>query len=151
MIILLRAHLSDEQAVGWPTDFELLAYLDRAADYLSDQLIVSKDPVMMKEIYAQEGTNPLPPDFVSLVGNVPVSIVGRDCHVDVAMPVRYWSKFPSPSAFGEEEPLPYTREHELLITDIAVMFALNKNEYDVSQDMAIFAETTKGIAAARKR
>jgi hypothetical protein len=151
MIMLLREHLSDGQAVGWPTDHELLAYLDSASGYLSDQLIAAKDPAMAKEMETEAGENLLPDDFVALVGNVPARISGRKLTAESGGALRYWAKLPLPSASGEKEGLPYTREQELLMTDIAAVLALNRNEYDVSQDMAIFSGISKGIAAARGR
>jgi hypothetical protein len=153
MIKLLRAHLSDEQAIGWPTDFELLAYLDSASGALSDQLITNRDPVMMREMTAGLTEEDLPEDFVSLAGNVPLDIVGRKVRAGagVEMTVRYWAKMPLPSSFKEKDKLPYVREHELLIVDIASMMALNRNEYDVSQDMAVLGQVSKGMSAARGR
>ena len=50
MIALLRAHLSDEQAVGWPTDSELNAYLDSAAGAVSNQRAAAKDPEMARDL-----------------------------------------------------------------------------------------------------
>jgi hypothetical protein len=150
MIILLMQHLSDEQAIGWPVDHELIAYLDRAVDYLSDQLIALKDPTMRKSIEVL-GVTPLPEDFVSFIGNVPVNIVGRSCepYADIPETLFYWGKFPSVSKFSGIEETPYTREQALMIVGIAQMFALNRNEYDISQDMALLGTISKAMATAR--
>lgn len=147
MVFLLRQHLSDEQAVGWPNDSELLAFLDRAADYLSEKQIADRDPGMMKSL-AIAGPTPLPDDFVSFVGRVPVRIVGRQCEGPIGEAL-YWSRLLYPSKIAGEEALPYTREQALLIVGIAVVFAQNKNEFDVSQDMGLLGETGKLMSATR--
>ncbi len=150
MVKLLRQHLSDEQSVGWPQDSELLAYLDRAADFMSEELIAVKDPTLLKQ-FEVLGTAPLPADFVAFAGNVPVCVIGRECEFygDFPIDVLYWGKFPSPSKQSETEALPYTHEQIVLIVDIARVFALNKNEYDISQDMALLANIQQSIAASR--
>jgi hypothetical protein len=132
MIDMLRKQLSDEQKVGWPDDGELYAYLDRAADTLSERLVKAKDPTRLKTV-SIDGPADLPADFISFVGNVPVSITGRQCE-PYGGPVgaRYWARLPYPSEGGT-----YTHEHEAMIIDLARIYALNRNEYDVSQDVAL--------------
>jgi hypothetical protein len=132
MIEMLRTQLSDGQKVGWPDDAELYAYLDRAADTLSARLIAAKDPTMLRTAHI-EGVMDLPDGFVSFAGNVPVSVTGRRCEAyGGPLDARYWSRLPYPSDGGE-----YTREQELLLTDLARIYALNRNEYDVTQDLAL--------------
>jgi hypothetical protein len=151
MVFILRQNLSDEQKVGWPFEEELIAYLDRAADFLSEHLIAGKDPTMLKKLNAG-GSTLLPGDFVSFAGNVPVRIIGRQYEVygDPGTDVLYWANLPAPSSFSPTVALPYTREQSMLIIDAGRIFALNKNEYDISQDMALLGEAIKAVSAARK-
>ncbi len=151
MILLLRQMLSDEQAVGWATEAELIAYLDHASDYLAEQMIADKDPTFLKSLTIS-GLTPLPDDFVAFAGNVPVRVVGRECEVygPGVNGVMYWGKFPLPSTFGPDDDLPYTRQQALLVIDIARIFALNKNEYNVSQDLSLLGDLKGAIAAARR-
>jgi hypothetical protein len=136
MIAMLRKMLSDERKVGWPDDSELAAYLDRAADALTDRLIKANDPTRLKTIHV-EWTADLPNDFVSFAGSVPVSIAGRKCEsYDGPIDAMYWSRLPYPS---EAQDGAYTREQKSIIIDLARIYALNRNEYDVSQDMALNA------------
>lgn len=165
MVTLLRQHLSDEQKVNWRDDSELVAFLDRAANFFSDQLIASKDPVMLRRLrlrpQSQEedialldddtaildndplvvvmSSGTLPDDFVAFVGNVPVVVIGRSVEVNIPLDVLYWGKLCQP----------YTSEQALIIVDIARTFALNKNEYDISPDMTLIGEMSKAVAAAR--
>jgi hypothetical protein len=141
MIFLLRQHLADEQNVGWPNDSELFAYLDRAADYLSERLIADRDPTMLSRLEL-DGDTPLPANFVSFAGNVPVSVMDGKCKPYFGFPfgVNYWAKMPSPSKIDAESQTPYGYERDLMIVDIARLFALNRNEYDVSQDLTLLGE-----------
>lgn len=150
MVFLLRQHLSDEQAVGWPNESELVSFLDRAADYLSEKLIVDRDPSMKKRL-AVVGSTQLPDDFVTFVGNVPVIVEGRACkgYNNAPVDVSYWGRLPYPSQMHSEDVLPFTREQSLLIVSIACVFAQNKNEFDVSQDMTLIGEVNKLMSVTR--
>ena len=165
MVTLLRQHLSDEQKVNWRDDSELVAFLDRAANFFSDQLIASKDPVMLRRLrlrpQSQEedialldddtaildndplvvvmSSGTLPDDFVAFVGNVPVVVIGRSVDVNIPLDVLYWGKLCQP----------HTSEQALIIVDMARTFALNKNEYDISPDMTLIGEMSKAVAMAR--
>jgi hypothetical protein len=150
MIFLLRQHLSDEQNVGWPDDSELVAFLDRAGDLLSEQLIADRDPAMMLNLRL-DGEITLPDDFVAFAGNAPAVIVGRLCqpYYDFPLDILYWGKMPHMSALNRESETPYTRERALLIVDIARLFALNKNEYDIAQDLTLLGEIKNTMKGAR--
>jgi len=150
MIFLMRQHLSDEQAVGWQNDSELIAFADRASDYLSEKLIADKDPVMMKTLVV-DGLTKLPEGFAAFVGRVPVRVLGWECegYGGAVFEAAYWARLPYPSAFRGCDELPYTREQALLMANLAVVFAQNKNEFDVSQDMALIGELNKAISMTR--
>jgi hypothetical protein len=128
----LRAQLSDEMKVGWPDDDELIMYLDRAAATLSERLIKARDPSRLRRL-TMNGAGTLPADFASFAGNVPVAVIGRT-YAAYAGPVEtfYWAKLPPPMTANL-----YTREEELLIIDLARIYALNRSEYDVTQDLAL--------------
>jgi hypothetical protein len=151
MIFLLRQHLSDEQFVGWPNDSELIAYMDRAADYLSEQLIADKDPSMTAEFLLPAAGASLPENFVAFVGNAPVGVTGRTARPfrNEDFLARYWGRLKRFSGLALTEQSPYTPAQESLIVSIATMFALNKNEYDISQDMTLLADMRNTWRAAR--
>ncbi len=150
MVIRLRQQLFDDQAVGWPFDDELLAHLDHGADYLSALYIKNKDPIMLKRITIEDGAA-LPDDWVAFMGSVPVAITGRVCELYDEKPVAafYWSNFPYPSRFEEGAEMSYTHEQALLIIDMGRMFALNKNEYDLSQDVTLMDRVHSSMAKSR--
>lgn len=151
MISLLRQHLSDEQMIGWPDDSELTAYMDRAADYLSEQMIADRDPAFLGDFTVAAAGSPLPENFVSFVGSVPVTVTGRTARPvrNESYTARYWGRLKRFSALAPAEQSPYTPSQELLIVDIARLFALNKNEYDISQDLTLLGDARNTWKAAR--
>lgn len=154
MLFLLRRQIADEQNVGWANDAELSAYLDRAADYLSGKLIAAKDPTMLARFRVDGGPTPtpLPDDFVSFAGLAPVAVTGKNCESyfgGMSFGVNYWAKLPLFTSLPSERQTPYGGEKELMIVDIARIFALNRNEYDITQDMALLKETSGSLGEAR--
>jgi hypothetical protein len=63
--------------------------------------------------------------------------------------VLYWTRLPFPSTFTGEQELPYEQEVNTLILDIGRMFALNKNEYDLTQDFSIQQQIMASMQQAR--
>ena len=55
----------------------------------------------------------------------------------VSMPVRYFARLPYVTSFAETDPLPYEHDQYMKIAARAAIYALNKYEYDVSQDLAL--------------
>ena len=152
MLNILRHHLSDEQKIGWPSDIELNAFLDRAAETVSERLASDRDPSLVASLTIS-GPTPLPDDFLAFVGKVPVAIV--DC---VASPygsepvmASYWRMLPRPSAFQDADEVPCTTEQAGVIIDPAGNYSLKKKEDEISQDLALLGQTTKSIAAVRGR
>lgn len=152
MLNLLRHHLSDDQKIGWPSDVELNAFLDRAAETVSERLASDRDPSLMASLTVS-GPTSLPDDFLAFVGKVPIAIVDRVASPYGSEPVTadYWRMLPRPSELQDSDDIPCTTEQAGLIIDLARIYALNKNEYDISQDLALLGQMTKSIAAVRGR
>lgn len=152
MLNILRHHLSDEQKIGWPSDIELNAFLDRAAETVSERLASDRDPSLVASLTVS-GPTSLPDDFLAFVGKVPVTILDRVAspYEGATVTADYWRMLPRPSAFQDADEVPCTTEQAGLIIDLARIYALNKNEYDISQDLALLGQTTKSIAAVRGR
>ncbi len=138
MITMLRVLLCDAQAVGYPTDGELLEYLDRATIYYSEQMIAVKSPDMLKRMPVV-GCMELPGDFVALAGQHPVQITGRhmDYYGDVPYQITYFARLPLPSGYAETDEVAHPLGADSVILDLARAFALNRNEYDLSQDLKL--------------
>jgi hypothetical protein len=68
--------------------------------------------------------------------------------------VIYWSRLPFPSTFVAEEgqteqELPYKPDEARLVMELARMFALNRLEYDLTQDLSIMSQIQQAMAQAR--
>lgn len=153
MIQLLRQYIADEQAVGWPDESELIAFLDQATDMLSEKLITDRDLSLLKGVIATESPQPLPDGFVRFVGNVPVGVLGNEYMSygsDGEFEAFCWCKYPLPSSFARDEVTTYGRRTALLIVDLARILAQNKNEFDVSQDLSIMSGINQAITEARR-
>ncbi|MBQ7220781.1 MAG: hypothetical protein IJS28_07370 [Synergistaceae bacterium] len=151
MVAMVRRFISDEQATGFSTGGnmeqpegtqELLTYLDRAVDDYSKRQAALGDVRLLKTITGSSGTM-LPPDFLMLCGTVPVSVEGRvlryydDEGTMPYMPVRYFARLPYVTDYGDTQNIPYQRDQEMSICALAAIYALNKHEFNVSQDLML--------------
>ena len=151
MLTKLRILLSDAQEVGYPEDSELLDYLDRATVYYSERMIAVKDPSMLKKMDVV-GCLALPNDFVALAGQHPVQITGRhmDYYGDVPYRVTYWANLVLPSSLAlDSDVIPHTSAQDAIILELARVFALNRNEYDLTQDLTLNEVWQKAAKEAR--
>ena len=148
MLALVRKLINDEQATGFTEGGnleepegtqELLNYLDRAVDEVSKRLAAAKDTRLLKTLNVVNGGT-VPDDFLGFAGLVPVKIQNKvikwysddyDCEVN------YFARLPYVSSFAENTALPYDRDEYMTIAALAAIYALNKHEYNVSQDLAL--------------
>ena len=148
LLALVRKIINDEQATGFTEGGnleepegtqELLYYLDRAVDEYSKQQVSLNNIRFIKRMTVSNGAR-LPDDFIKFCGEFPVSVEGGliSYYGTVAnMPVKYFARLPYVTSYGENAPLPYPREDEMKIAALAAIYALNKQEFNVSQDAAL--------------
>lgn len=151
MVAMVRSLINDEQTTGY-TDVtnstleapdgttELLNYLDRAVDEYSKRQAAAGDLRLLKTISVSSGTTPLPTDYLMLCGASPVNVDNGQVTYygdEAVMPVRYFARLPYVSDYGEKQTLPYQRDQEITICAMAAIYALNKHEYNVSQDLML--------------
>lgn len=162
MVALVRRFISDEQATGFTEEgnmeepsgtAELLNYLDRAIDTYSRRQADAGDLRLLKRMSVSDMTK-LPADFIKFAGNVPFDVVVD--HVEfygypaqaAAMPVKYFARLPYVTAYGDNETLDYDHEQETTIAALAAIYALNKHEFNVSQDLMLLGMGAGGNAGA---
>ena len=148
MLAMVRKMINDEQATGFTTGGnleepegtqELQAYLDRAVDEYSKRQAVAQDMRLLKTMTVS-GTMPLPNDYLALCGSAPVNVSGKVLTYygdENVMPIRYFARLPYVTSYGDTAPLPYERDQELAICALAAIYALNKHEFNVSQDLML--------------
>lgn len=127
---------------------DCIGFLNTAVQEICHQLIAGKSPQMAKEITLHDSES-LPPDYIISCGNYPVKVTGQavtftDPDVD-ALRFRYFAT--KPQIMDVTGNMPFVHE---VLNDIAVrlatLFALNQNEYDVSQDKALLDEVRQAVA-----
>ncbi|MBR0034482.1 MAG: hypothetical protein IJP54_02290 [Synergistaceae bacterium] len=148
MLAMVRKLINDEQATGFTTGGnleepegtqELQTYLDRAVDEYSKRQAAAQDMRLLKTMTVSSGAT-LPDDYLAMCGAVPVSITGKTITFygdESIMPVRYFARLPYVTSYADTAKLPYERDQELAICALAVIYALNKHEYNVSQDLIL--------------
>jgi len=148
MLALVRKLISDEQATGFTEGGnleepegtqELLNYLDRAVDEYSKRQAASLDLRLIKRINIVDNMS-VPDDFLAFCGEIPAAVEGGRINLYVNIeniPVRYFARLPYVTSFGENDALPYERDQYITLTALAAIYALNKHEYNVSQDLML--------------
>ena len=118
---------------------DCIGFLNTAVQEICHQLATGKSPQMVKEITLHDSES-LPPDYIISCGNYPIKVTGQavtftDPDIDT---LRFMD------ATGD---MPFV--HEVLndiTVRLATLFALNQNEYDVSQDKALLDEVRQAVA-----
>jgi len=159
IITLVRKFINDEQGSGYPGFdnleepegvTELLNYLDRAVDVYSRRQAEAGDIRLLKRMSVSAMTR-LPTDFLKFAGNVPFEVVID--HVEfyghpagAAIPVKYFARLPYVTAYTDSEALGYEHDQCMTIAALAAIYALNKHEFNVSQDLMLLGmgETNAG-------
>lgn len=151
IIALVRKLIADEQATGFtesPTGNnleepegteELLNYLDRAVDEYSRRQAAGGDVRFIKTMTVARGQR-VPDDFLFFAGAVPVSVDGGAMDFygpPTTLPVRYFARLPYVTSCNETEELPYLHDQEIILAALAAIYALNKHEFNVSQDLML--------------
>ena len=148
MVAMVRRLIADEQATGYTTGGnleepegtqELLNYLDRAVDEYSKRQAAQEDMRLLKKMNVNNGSV-LPDDYLKLCGTVPFEVddsVITYYGDETKMPARYFARLPYVSKYSGTASLPYKRDQEIAICALAAIYALNKHEYNVSQDLML--------------
>lgn len=148
IIALVRKLINDEQATGYTENAnleqpdgtaELVNYLDRAVAAYSERQAALKDLRLIKSLNITNGMS-IPDDFLGFAGLVPViandgvfSFYGHT----TTLSIKYFARLPYISAYGDNIELPHNQEQEMSIAALAAIYALNKHEFNVSQDLAL--------------
>ena len=148
MLAMLRKVINDEQSTGFTEGGnleqpegtqELIHYLDRAIDEYSKRQAASKDVRLMKTMNITNGSK-VPSDFLALCGAVPVTIDANiiSYHGEGSpMTARYFARLPYVSSYSDTATLPYENDQCMSIISLAAVYALNKHEFNVAQDLAL--------------
>lgn len=148
MLAMVRKLIADEQATGFTEGGnleepegtqELLNYLDRAVDEYSRKQYAAGDLSLVKSLTVTNGLS-VPDDFLGFAGEVPVKVKNKTmswAFSEYSGEINYFARLPYVSSYSETAALPYDNDQCIKITALAAIYALNKHEYNVSQDLAL--------------
>ena len=129
---------------------ECLGFLNTAINEVSSLLIAARSPMMAAEILLHDGEN-VPERYVSPAGRYPIRMTGRKVQfIDRSLSeirFRYWQTMPLLESDAGEMPFPHEALNDYAVK-VAVLLALNRNEYDISQDKALYDELRGLLAGA---
>jgi len=151
----VRQYISDKEAAAFE-NVELVGYLNDAIGWLSSQLIAVKDPEMIKEIAVDETGIPVPGDFQKACGVFPVEVTGSRLRVmkgigtvsfqyfAIKSPIRYIAE----SNYFEPMYSPFKEVYDTILIQKTAILALNQNEFDVSQDERLLAQSLASVGVS---
>ena len=149
MLALVRKLIADEEATGFTEGGnleepegtqELLNYLDRAVDEYSKRQASNADIRLVNKITLDSNEEILPDDFISFCGLIPAKIEDKKLYYygDIVDPtVKYFARLPYVSSYSDTATLPYEQDQYMTIAALAAIYALNKHEFNVSQDLML--------------
>lgn len=121
---------------------ECIGFLNTAVHAVSGLLIAARSPMMVQEILIHDNES-VPTHYVASAGQYPMRITGQTIRFAdpemTEMRFRYFATMPPLE--DEKGDLPFA--HEALndyVLKVASMYALNRNEYDLTQDKALADE-----------
>lgn len=131
------------------TTEECLGFLNTATQELSHMLIAGKSPLMTKDILLHDNES-VPVDCAAPCGNYPMRVTGSVVQffddAPANMHFRYFATKPQIADITDSMPFLYEPLNDLTVRT-AVLFALNQNEYDITQDKALNDELRQMITA----
>jgi len=148
LLTKVRLRIRDKDSVEY-TDNELLGYVNDAILLIGYELIAMQDAEMIVDLSLESASTLKPANFLRFTGALPVMVQGNNLVVYGKLPciTRYFKKPTLVSTI--DETLPFTNEgYNQIMTQIVSMIALNRNEFDVSQDKALIDEVRKLISTA---
>ena len=121
---------------------ECIGFLNTAIHEVSGLLIAANSPMMVREILIHDGES-IPEHYVRAAGQYPLRITGQVVRfIDPMMSEIRFRYFATMSPLDDETgdlPFPHDALNKYVLK-IAVLHALNRNEYDISQDKALADE-----------
>ena len=129
---------------------ECLDFLNTAASEVAGLLIGASSPLLVHETVLHDG-EALPARFVRSAGQYPIRITGQQVSLLVpsmdAVRFRYFAAPPPLTDDAGELPFPQDALNDCVVK-VATLLALNRNEYDILQDKALYDELRQIVMEA---
>lgn len=136
--------ISDEYS-----DDRCLEFINNALQKVSALLIQARYPALVKETLVHDGDS-LPDNYIQAAGTYPLRMTdGRAEIIDGSESVRF-RYFATPVALTSGDiDMPYNHDaiNEVVVR-AAIILALNENEYEITQDSALYNDLQQAIAGS---
>lgn len=134
-LTMLRKRIFDTDRIEY-TDAELIDYTNAAIVQHTTEMIAVGDPsLVVQDGYLSYG-DPLPEGFGGWAGQYAMVVANGCVYPEDGVVNARWFKFPAPIAALEDE-MPYDGQYTPRLLALATAYALNRNEYDVAQDVQL--------------
>lgn len=130
-------------------NYHCLMRLNSAAQLTSSLLVQLNSPLIIQEEEFENGDD-LPGNFLRTCGTYPIRRTGNKVEFldDVEkMKIRYFVSVPKMDKYTEDMPFEHDAINDFVIRT-AVKYALNRNEFDISQDQSILTELQAAMSEA---
>jgi len=136
LLTVVRKKIRDTTSIEYQ-DSELIDFLNDALDYMSSFMIRIKDGESIK-VVSVAGNITKPDDFDSIVGSQLLYLENDSIKTLTGgtLMMRYYAMKPHVSTISDI--VPFKASIEPLLAQLTAIYALNRNEFDVSQDQTLF-------------
>ena len=135
--------ISDEYS-----DSQCLDFLNSSIQQVSALLIGAKFPSLVKEITVHNGDK-LPTNYMASCGTYPLRMTAGQAFIldgSTSVRFRYFATPDLVTTTGATLPYDHAAINEVIIK-LAIMLALNENEYSIEQDSKLYEALQAAIAA----
>lgn len=134
-LTMLRKRIFDTDRSGY-SDAELIDYTNAAIVQQTGEMILSGDPSLFIEEGLLSHADPLPERFGGWAGQFSVVVSNGKVYPEEGVVKARWFTYPEP-VNALEDTMPYADQYTPRLLTLAAAHALNRNEFDVSQDMQL--------------
>lgn len=130
-------------------NYHCLMRLNSAAQYTSSLLVQLNSPLVIKEEEFESGGS-LPGNFLKTCGVYPLKRTGNTVSFldgQERMVIRYFVSVPKIEEDTEDMPFEHDAINDFVVRT-AAKYALNRNEFDISQDQNLLNELQNSMAEA---
>lgn len=125
-----------------------LEFLNTAIQQVSALLIAAQYPALVKELLVHNGES-LPRNYMAACGTYPLRMTDNKVTIvdgSDSVRFRYWATPELLTETSKELPYQHDAVNEVIVR-LAVMLALNENEYDIAQDSSLLTQLQQAIAS----
>lgn len=130
------------------TNERCIEFLNTAIQQVSSLLISAQYPALVKEILVHDGES-LPTNYMKACGTYPLRMTNNVVTIvddSTSVRFRYWATPELLTDTSTELPYKHDAVNEVIVR-LAVMLALNENEYEIAQDSSLLAQLQQAIAS----